>query len=449
MDKLLYFFIAFFLLSKNFAQTQEGIPMPAWLDSSVIYEVNVRQYTEKGTFLEFKKHLPRLKKMGIDILWFMPVYPISKIKRKGSLGSYYSIASYLEVNEEFGSSEDFRSVVNEAHQLGMKVILDWVPNHTGWSHPWIQSHADWYTKDPATDTIIHAAGTDWFDVADLNYENKNMRIEMIRSMLYWLDTYNVDGFRCDVAMMVPDDFWLQFSRNVRSMNKSIFMLAEAEESQHRNRGLFHADYGWTFQNLIHEIANGTKSAIDFVKYIEEDSNKFEKGFHMYFTTNHDENSWKGTEFETLGSAHQLFSALTFVLDGIPLIYSGQEEPLKKRLRFFDKDTIGFKNFVCESFFKNLITLRKNNPALYAGSSGGKINWIETDVNKNILAFKRTKDQNEVICFFNLSEENQTTKIKSKDLNSEYIEFNSKKKQKLSEGTRFKLNSWEYKIFIKE
>ncbi|MGB3085871.1 MAG: alpha-amylase family glycosyl hydrolase [Saprospiraceae bacterium] len=449
MCKFIFSILCYLLCGNISSQISIGIPQPAWLDSSVIYEVNMRQFTESGSFLDFKKHLPRLQKMGVNILWFMPIYPISKIKRKGSLGSYYAVASYVEVNYEFGNPEDFRSVVKEAHKLGMKVILDWVPNHTGWSHQWIYSHPEYYTKHLVTDTIVHPLNTDWYDVADLDYKNPAMRLNMIKAILYWLDAYEIDGFRFDMAMMVPDDFWIQLNRVLKSMNKSIFLLAESEESAHRNQGIFHADFGWTFQNLIREIAKGNKNALDLIQYFDDDSIKFKLGSHLYFTSNHDENSWQGTEFELLGNAHQLFSALTFVLNGIPLIYNGQEEPIKKRLRFFEKDTIGFRNLAYESFYKNLIDLRKNNPALYSGARGGKMEWIEHTSNQSVLSFKRSLGQNEILCFFNLSNRKQSIKIVNPILNSKYREYNTDRIAKLKAGTSIQLNPWEFKIYIKK
>ncbi|MFZ1257156.1 MAG: alpha-amylase family glycosyl hydrolase, partial [Saprospiraceae bacterium] len=288
-----------------------------------------------------------------------------------------------------------------------------------------------------------------YDVADLDYKNPAMRLNMIKAILYWLDAYEIDGFRFDMAMMVPDDFWIQLNRVLKSMNKSIFLLAESEESAHRNQGIFHADFGWTFQNLIREIAKGNKNALDLIQYFDDDSIKFKLGSHLYFTSNHDENSWQGTEFELLGNAHQLFSALTFVLNGIPLIYNGQEEPIKKRLRFFEKDTIGFRNLAYESFYKNLIDLRKNNPALYSGARGGKMEWIEHTSNQSVLSFKRSLGQNEILCFFNLSNRKQSIKIVNPILNSKYREYNTDRIAKLKAGTSIQLNPWEFKIYIKK
>lgn len=422
--------------------------VPTSLPGSIIYEVNVRQYTTQGTFDAFSKHLPRLKEMGVDIIWLMPIFPISQVKRKGTLGSYYAVSDYNKINPEYGNKESFKKLVDEIHKLGMKVILDWVPNHTGWDHTWITKNPEWYTHNLTADTIIHTENTDWYDVADLNYENKELKFQMIRSMLYWLDGFEVDGFRMDVAGMVPDVFWAQLSRTFNAMNKNPIMLAEAEEPAHRNKGYFQMDYGWTFQGLIRDIYSGKKNALDFQNYYNADKQKFMNGWHMYFTSNHDENSWAGTEFEKLGSSHQMFSVLTFTLDGIPLIYSGQEEPLKKKLAFFEKDNIDFDQYAYAPFYKNLCTLRKNNKALYSGTFGGPIVWIQNDKTQQILSFKRTKDDNEVLVVMNMSPQMIETQLS--DLSTgKYVEYFSSKKIKIKKNFKLSLQPWAYQIYIKQ
>ncbi|HEX5625451.1 MAG TPA: alpha-amylase family glycosyl hydrolase, partial [Saprospiraceae bacterium] len=263
MNRFLFILsILSFSLGTTAQQSFPGNLRPQWLDSAVIYEVNLRQFTASGTFKDFGAHLPRLQKMGVNVLWLMPVHPVSRLHRKGSLGSPYSVATYSEVNPEFGTNEDFRLMVQQARQLGMKVILDWVPNHTGWSHMWIKKHPDWYVRDPLTDTIMHPMGTDWHDVADLNFDIPELRIEMIRSLLHWIDAYSIDGFHFDKAMMVPEEFWLQFGKILRQLNKSILLIGESNEARWLESGLFHVDYSWTFMQLMREVAMGVKSAAD-------------------------------------------------------------------------------------------------------------------------------------------------------------------------------------------
>lgn len=441
--------LAFLSLCLTISSAQESlpneIPIPEWARSGVIYEVNIRQYTPEGTLNAFRKHLPRLKEMGVEVIWLMPIFPIGKEKRKGSLGSYYSVSSYTEVNPEFGTKDDFKTLVYEIHQLGMKVILDWVANHTGWDHPWIKEHPDWYIHDPVTDTILHVEKTDWYDVADLDFNQKAMRTSMVKSMLYWVDVMGVDGFRQDVAYMVPESFWRQFLRTLISLKKEIFLLAEAELPEFRNLAYFHTDYGWAFKNLTWDIAAGKKNANDFRLYHQQDQEKFQKGCHMYFTSNHDENSWNGNEFEKLGPAHQLFSTLTFTFDGIPLIYSGQEEPLNRRLKFFDKDTIGFKNFQYAPFYKMLSGIRKSHPVFRPDVP---VNWLTNSNMNNILSYSRKNNVEEAICIFNLSPLEQEVSLQNITDKQSYKDLVTGKKIKLFSEKKIKLKAWEYKILIK-
>ncbi|MBP6569715.1 MAG: alpha-amylase, partial [Saprospiraceae bacterium] len=231
--------------------------LPEWAKNANIYEVNIRQYTPEGTFNAFKKHLPRLKKMGVDILWFMPIYPISETKKKGSLGSYYAVSDFRNTNPKFGSLSDFKAIIEEAHTLGMKVILDWVPNHTGWDHVWIKNHPDYYTKDAAgniTDPLNeHGQSMGWNDVADLNYDNDHMRNEMVSDMIFWLKEYQIDGFRHDMALLVPLDFWQKTIVKLRAVKHDLFMLAESEIHDHLNQDCFHAIYGWSLHHTLNAI----------------------------------------------------------------------------------------------------------------------------------------------------------------------------------------------------
>ncbi|HQX45492.1 MAG TPA: alpha-amylase family glycosyl hydrolase [Saprospiraceae bacterium] len=441
--------LVFLSLNFYFSGAQQSlpseIPIPDWARSGVIYEVNLRQYTPEGTFSAFRKHLPRLKEMGVDVLWLMPIFPISKEKRKGTLGSYYSISSYTEVNPEFGTKDEFKILVKEIHRLGMKVILDWVPNHTGWDHNWIMEHPEWYLHDPVTDTIVHVEKTDWYDVADLDYNQKSMRISMIKAMLYWVDVLGVDGFRQDVAYLVPDQFWNQFLRTLISLKKELFLLAEAEVPEFRNASYFHADYAWTFKSLSWDIAAGIKNAKDFRVYHQLDQEKFKKGCHMYFTSNHDENSWNGTEFEKLGSAHQLFSALTFTFDGIPLIYSGQEEPLRRRLRFFEKDTIGFRNYQYASFYQKLAGIRKSHPVFWPDVP---VIWSDNSNPGNVLSYTRKNNLEEALCIFNLSATEQEVSIQNIPSKTSYKDLMTGKKMKIASDKKIRLKPWEYIILIK-
>jgi glycosidase len=411
--------------------SKDGIlSLPEWAKNANVYEVNVRQFSDKGTFNEFARHLPRLKKMGVDILWLMPIHPISmknrkakgdlnvediesEAERKNYLGSPYSVANYTEVNPEFGTMEDFESLVSKTHELGMKIIIDWVPNHTGWDNPWITEHPEWYTQDEEgniIDPIDYNTGESWgwTDVADLNYDNQDMRKEMIKSMQFWLDEADIDGFRVDVAHGIPQDFWNQMTPKLVDSKKDIFLLAESEVPSHRNENTYHATYGWSFHHLLNEIAKGEKRAEDIDKWYAEDTTKFKKGLSLMFTSNHDENTWAGTVFDRMGDAHKALAALTLCFEGIPLVYSGQEEPLRHRLKFFEKDNINFKNLEYESFYKKFLTLKHRNEALWNGPYGGKIEKIIFD--KDVYGFKREKNGDVFIGVFNLSDERQEFNI---------------------------------------
>jgi glycosidase len=419
-----------------------------WVKNANIYEVNVRQYTPEGTFNAFKTHLPRLKEMGVDILWFMPIHPISKKNRKGGLGSYYAVADYKGVNPEFGSPEDFKALVDEAHGMGMKVILDWVANHTGWDNPWIDQHPEWYTKN-AEGQITDPIGQDgkswgWTDVADLDFSNMEMREAMIDALEYWVREVGVDGYRCDVAGEVPDDFWQDARARLDSI-KPVFMLAEAEYPPHRNEGSFQMSYGWSFHHIMNQIAKGEKDATAVEAWLEEDRAKYEQGFHMHFITNHDENSWNGTARERLGEGVETFAVLAFTFDGMPLIYSGQEAGLDKRLRFFDKDTIEWGNYPKQAFYTTLLQLKHENPALWNGEAGGKPVILPNSNEKAVLAYMREQDGRSVVVVLNLSGEPQEVTLPGSSYAGDYTNIFANRSLTLTEDMVFQLNPWDYLV----
>jgi glycosidase len=380
---------------------------PTWSRRAVIYEVNIRQYTPEGTLAALQRHLPRLRTMGVDILWLMPVQPIGKKNRKGSLGSYYAIADYTALNPELGTEADFKSLVNAAHGQGMKVILDWVANHTAFDHMWIAQHKDWYVTRP-DGTIINARDneghdTDWTDVAALNYDNAAMRRAMIGDMRWWLDKTAIDGFRCDVAGGVPMDFWIEARRALKTSRRDLFMLAEAEDP--RMHAAFDMTYGWEFHHLLNAIARGQKGTATLDAYFAKDDSLFGRdAYRMYFTSNHDENSWNGSEFERMGANH----LPAFVLSGtaqrsMPLLYTGQEVSLKKRLRFFEKDTVDWSGPSLASFYRAMFDLKHREPALANGAQGGRQTALRTSGGDRVYAFTRTKGPNTVLVVANFGD----------------------------------------------
>jgi len=385
-------------------------PGMEWLKTAVIYEVNLRQATPKGNLIEFVGHIPRLKDLGVDILWFMPINPIGVTNRKGSLGSYYSVRDYTAMNPEYGTIEQFKMMVQMAHSLGMKVVLDWVANHTAWDHPWITEHPDWYVKDAQGKITTQY---DWTDVAKLNFKNKAMRKAMIEAMKFWVKECDIDGFRCYVAFLVPVDFWEAARKELETI-KPMFMLAEADwhpdassDPAAYTHKAFDANYNWDFMHTSAEIEKGKKPVYELKSLLKRDRERFPaKTMRMTFLTNHDENSWNGTVNEKYGERWEPWSILSYTLPGsFPLIYSGQEANLNHRLRFFDKDTISWDDTGWNNWFRMLNSFKKAHPALWNAPYGGSfrlLNLTEGDTS-SIFAFKRELGTDGVWVFVNFSE----------------------------------------------
>lgn len=377
---------------------------PEWSRDAVIYEVNIRQYTPEGTFNAFKAHLPRLDSLGVDILWLMPLQPIGVAARKGGLGSYYSIRDYRAANPEFGTIDDLKAVVDSAHVLGMKVILDWVANHTAHDHGWTVSHPDWYvrTADGRISNALDRDGkeTDWTDVAELDFSKPEMRAMMIDEMRWWVTEMKLDGFRCDVAWGVPLDFWTEARTALLAARPDLFLLAEEESpSMH---AAFDASYGWSWHHLMNEIAQGKKPVAALDAHLAKDAADYPaNAMRMYFTSNHDENSWQGTEFERMGANHQSVFVLAATLpNSFPLIYTGQEAGLNKRLRFFDKDTVSWSDRSLTPFYQALTSLKHRTPALANGADGGVLTKLAGSGGDRVFAFVRTKGESRVLVAVN-------------------------------------------------
>lgn len=380
---------------------------PVWSRDDVIYEINVRQYTPEGTFRALQSHLPRLRDMGVDILWLMPIQPIGKENRKGGLGSPYSIADYRAVNPAYGTAADVKAFVDAAHGLGMRVLLDWVGNHTAFDHPWVSAHRDWYTLRPDGSISFprdnEGKETDWTDVADLNFDNADMRRAMIADMKWWLDEMDIDGFRADVAWGIPYDFWAQARTELLKSEPDLFMLAEAEDP--RLHEWFNMTYAWEFHHLLNEIARGKKPATSLDAYFaKQDSLYPVDAYRMTFTSNHDENSWQGTEFERMGANHlPAFIVAATSERSFPLLYSGQEAGLNKRLRFFEKDTIAWNRLPFAQFYQSMFELKATQPALRNGALGGEQIALAHDGGDRVYAYTRTAGANTVVVFVNFGD----------------------------------------------
>lgn len=372
---------------------------PEWTKDAVIYEVNIRQYTEEGTFAAFSEHLQQLKDMGINTLWFMPIHPISVTNRSGTLGSYYSITDYREVNPEFGTAEDFRALVDQAHEMGFKIMLDWVANHTGWDCPWIEGHPDWYTQDEVGN-IISPLNMGWPDVADLNFDNEDMRSEMIACMKYWVEEFDVDGFRCDYANGVPVDFWEEAREELETV-KPMFMLAEDNTMPSLLNSAFDFNYNRELYGALVQIARDTKRANVVEYYIPK--NYPDGTYTMNFLDNHDMNSYEHTIGEYGADALPAMFSLIYTVSGVPMIYTGDEIGLDHMIAFMEKDTVDWDStgVSYRELLAELAAIRSGNTALYSGNYGGAIEFVKLG-SKSVLAFSREKDGNRVTCLFNLS-----------------------------------------------
>jgi len=443
---------------------------PEMEENSVIYEVNIRQYSPEGTFNAFTKDIPQLKELGIKIIWVMPIFPISQTKRKATggdnskfasempkeeqskyLGSYYAVSDFKKVNPEFGTIEDFRSMVKTAHENGIYVILDWVPNHTGWDHVWIKQHPEYYTHnekgeiiDPSNPETGKSWG--WTDVADLNYDNKGLRAAMTGDMLHWIKNENIDGFRCDVASNVPTDFWQEAIPKLRKV-KNIFMLAEAWQPELMKTNLFDMCYGWETHHIMNRIAKGENTVADWDKNIKENSKKYEANdILMNFVDNHDENSWNGTMKSRLGNAEETMTALSYLTPGMPLVYSGDEYGLDKSLKFFEKDSIPKTKGKQWEWRVKLGKLKNENSALSGGKNPASYTRISTSDDAKIVAFERAKGAKKVIYLGNLSKD-ATAFLVAFDGN--YTNYMTGEKVSFSKNQKITFKPWEYKILIAE
>ena len=414
-----------------------------WSYQTNLYEVNVRQYTPEGTFKAFGKHLPRLRAMGVEVLWFMPITPISIVGRQGSLGSYYACSDYTSTNPEFGSVADFKNLVKKAHELGLKVIIDWVANHTGMDHHWTKDHPEYYRKNEKGE-FYDING--WADVIDLNYYNGGLRAAMIEAMKFWVNECNIDGFRCDMAHLVPLDFWREARRSLDEL-KPLFWLAETETPIYHE--VFDASYTWTWMHKSHDFVKGKMGLHDLKHVLLDDARRFPApAFRLWFTANHDENSWNGTEYEKYGDAAKPLAVFSCMWKGIPLIYSGQEIPNHKRLKFFDKDTIEWKEeLTMEAFYKSLLHIRKKNPALSA-SEDAECLFINTSADQQVLCFLRRKAVNEVLVLLNFSAMNIEGQITDKQLSGKFKDCFASKTKDFSKDHSFQLGAWEYSVYEK-
>ncbi|HEY8689340.1 MAG TPA: alpha-amylase family glycosyl hydrolase [Chitinophagaceae bacterium] len=427
-------------ISITFAQNAH----PSWSAQSNIYEVNLRQYSASSSIKDFEKDLPRLKKMGVEILWFMPITSIGKEGRKmteADLGSYYSVKNYKALNEEFGKMADWKALVKHAHSMGFKVITDWVPNHTSPDNAWITKHPDFYKRDSSGNTVYDA---DYTDTRNLNYANMELRDSMIEAMKFWVRETDIDGFRCDHVDPMPVDFWKRCISELKKI-KNVFMLAESQHPEFHSAG-FDATYGWGVMEGWIRFYAGKISLAQEDSIINHNIQVFPtNAYRVFFTTNHDWNSWEGTEFERYGDAYKALAVFTQTMyQSVPLIYNGQEIPNKKRLKFFVKDPIEWgTKFEMAPFYTTLLKLRKSTPALAADASYKKI-ITANDV--AIFAYTREKAGKKVAVILNLSNQPQSFTIKDQSIYGQPMNVFMGVKETLNRTHVYSIEPWGYIVY---
>jgi alpha-amylase len=417
-----------------------------WINNTDVYEVNIRQYTEAGTFNAFLQELPRLKEMGVSTLWFMPITPIAQKNKKGTLGSPYACSDYTSINPDFGTLTDFKLLVNEAHGMGFKVIIDWVANHTGWDHVWTKTHPEYFEIDAATNDFKIASGMD--DIIELDFNNPNLRNAMIDAMNYWVKECDIDGFRCDLAFWVQLDFWIE-ARTELEKTKTLFWLAEADGIDHAEYyQAFDAIYTWTWMHKSEAFYKqnwGTDSLKNMLYHYNSIGDK--NAIKLWFTSNHDENSWNGSEYEKYGDAAKAFAVHSITWNGIPLIYSGQELPNMKRLEFFEKDVIEWNGtYVMADFYKKLLTLRKTNPALRTGDDESVPYMINATANEMLIAYLRKNGDREVLVFLNMTRQDIQFAVDDENVHGIYLDVFDGVDVDLSLSKHLELKAWGYKVF---
>ncbi|MBK8944671.1 MAG: alpha-glucosidase C-terminal domain-containing protein [Ignavibacteriae bacterium] len=417
---------------------------PEWSKNSTIYEVNIRQYTKEGTFAAFEKHLPRLKKLGVDILWLMPIHPIGEVNRKGTLGSYYSVKDYFAVNPEFGRLKDFKKLVNKIHKMGMYVIIDWVANHSAWDNKLAVEHPDWYTKNKSGN-FQPTPWYDWDDIIDFNYDKPELRKYMTEALIYWVKETNIDGYRCDVAGFLPNEFWENVRFELEKI-KPVFMLAEWE-SRDLHKNTFDMTYAWSLYDKMKDAYKSKSGSEGIIEYLAHDVNTFPKdGYRMTFVENHDKNSWFGNQFTNFGKSLNAAIVLTCIVNGMPLIYSGQEAGLKKSLKFFDKDFIEWKEHEIGKLYKKLFDLKHKNQALWNGNSGGEMIRIINDQPEKVISFYREKNGDKVLLIINFSAVKIEVNINLENEEGSLKEIFLDKTYKFEKINSLKLKPWGYLVF---
>jgi glycosidase len=433
------------MLSQYQPQDYVKLTHPEWSKNAAIYQLNTRQFSQEGTFKAAQAQLPRLKDLGIDIIWLMPIHAIGEKNRKGTLGSPYAVKDYYSVNPEFGTLQDLKNFVNEAHNQGMYVILDWVANHTAWDNVLFNEHPDWYDRDYKGD-FRPTPWWDWSDIIDLDYNKPEVRKYMTEALTYWVKEVDIDGYRCDVAGFVPLEFWNNVRKELDAV-KPVFMLAEWE-SRDLHAEAFDMTYAWSWNETMHNICMGQKDVNGLYIYYSWNESAFPKNsMRMTFVSNHDKNAWEGTMYEQFGEGLEAAIVLSVVGEGLPLIYNGQEAGNTKRLKFFEKDAILWKEDPIGDLYKDLITLMKKNTALWHAKWGATMVKVPNNFESEVLSFVRQNEKDKVFAVFNFSDGAKSIEFKERLHHGVYKDFTTETQMSFDDTSTLELAPWIYKVFI--
>jgi cyclomaltodextrinase len=385
--------------------------------------------------------------MGIDIIWLMPINPIGVEKRKGTLGSYYSVKDYYGVNPEFGDLNDLKSLVNKIHSMGMHVIVDWVANHSSWDNALAKTHPEWYSKTPEGN-FQPTPWYDWDDVIDFDYNQPGLRKYMTDALKYWVKEADIDGYRCDVAGFIPVDFWDNTRAELDEI-KPVFMLGEWE-SRDLHKKAFDMTYSWSLWDKMHAAAVDNKGIAGLIEYMAHDVSTFPRNaYRMTFTENHDKNSWEGNQYSNFGPALEASMVLACTVNGMPLVYSGQEAGLDRSLKFFDKDTIEWEQHMFSGFYTKLFNLKHKNQALWNGKYGGEMIRIFNDKQDQVISFSREKNGDKIILVMNYSAKPVTVKLKSQYEKGNYKELFMDEDYTFKGDDVLEFAPWSYVLLVKQ
>lgn len=426
--------------------SQVRIAHPEWSRDAAIYQINTRQFTDEGTFAAAAEHLARIKELGTTIVWLWPVHEIGLHNRKGKLGSPYAVKDYFSVNPEFGTLDDLRDFVATAHDLGLHVILDWVANHTAWDNPLVAEHPDWYDRDVNGD-LRPTPWWDWTDVIDLDYSQPGLRKYMTGAMRHWVVEADIDGFRCDVAGFVPTDFWNNVRRELDTI-KPVFLLAEAE---HRDLHIeaFDMTYGWSWYDAMHSVATGEAGLEELYSYYATNEKAFPRdAMRMTFVSNHDKNAWEGTEFEQFGDAVEAAIVLSVVGEGMPLVYNGQEAGNTRRIAFFERDPITWRDHPMGELYRRLLALKRGTTALHNAAWGARMIDVHNSDHDHVMSFIRRSDRDQVFAVLNMSASPRTVGFDATLCHGRYDDVFAEEPVTVDATTRLTLGPWAYRVLVR-